>query len=89
LAEARYLLTGKEPGPAVQDSHLPFNITSHPEEPVLGKPRNQIVMNVRSAHQPPRLPELDYATVRGGRELDTRFCASCATLVSGVFDKVR
>ena len=69
LTEARYLLTGKEPGPTVQDSHLPFNITSHPEEPVLGKPRDQIVMNVRSAHQPPLLPELNYA-MRGGRERD-------------------
>ena len=68
-AEARYLLTGKEPGPTVQDSHLPFNITSHPEEPVLRKPCDQIVMNVRSAHQPPLFPELDYA-MRGGRERD-------------------
>ena len=69
LAEARYLFTGKEPGPAVQDSHLPFNMPSHPEEPVLGKPRDQIVMNVRSAHQPPLLHELEYAT-RDGRERD-------------------
>ena len=87
LAEARYLLTGKDPGSTVQDRHLPFNITSHPEEPVLGKPRDQIVMNVRSAHQSPRLPELDYA-MRGRRELDTRFCAGCATSVNAICDKV-
>ena len=87
MAEARYLLTGKEPSPTVQDSHLPFNITSYLEEPVLGKPRDQIVMNIRSARQPPLLPELDYA-MRGRREPDARFCASCAMLVSGIHDKV-
>ena len=87
LAEARYLLTGKEPGSTTHDSHLPFNITSHPEEPVLGKLRDQIVMNVRSVHQPPCLPELDYA-MRGGREPGTVFCASCAVLVNAIGDKV-
>jgi len=64
-AEARYLLTGKEFGPAVQDSHLPLNITSHPERPVLGEPHSQIVTNAGSAHQPPVFPELDYAMWSG------------------------
>jgi len=64
LAEARYLLTGKEPGTTAQDGHLPFNIISHPEGPVLGEPRDQIVTNVGSAG-PPLLYELDYAMWSG------------------------
>ena len=88
-AEARYLMTGKEPDPTVQDSHLPFNITSYPEGPTLGKPRDRIVTNIRSTHQhrPPLLPELDYAMWNAWRQ-DTRFCASCATSVSAIRDKV-
>jgi len=64
LAEAQYILTGKEPGPVVQDSHLPLNTTSRPEGPVLVEPRDQIVTNVGSTG-PSLLPELDYAMWSG------------------------
>jgi hypothetical protein len=83
LAEARYLLTGKVQNPDIQDSHLPFNITSYPERPVLGKPRNQIVTNVQLTHQPLILPELDYAMWSGWGQ-DARFCANYATPVGAV-----
>jgi len=65
LAEAQYLLAGEETGSTVQDSHLPLNITSHPEGPVLGEPRDQPVTNVGSTHRPPLFPELDCAMWSG------------------------
>ena len=65
LAEARYLLTGKEPRSTTQDSNLPFNITSHPEGPIFGELRDKIVTNVGLTHQPALFPELDYAMWSG------------------------
>ena len=87
LAEARYLLTGKELGPTIQDSPLPFNMTSYPERPILGKPRDQIVTTVRSTHQPLLFSELDYAMLGGGGQ-DARFCPTCATSMNVICEKV-
>ena len=53
LAEAWYLLTGKE---------LP---SSYPDRPTLGGPRDQIVTGVRSTHQPLLFSELDCAMWSG------------------------
>ena len=86
LAEAWYFLTGKEIYPTVQDSHLPFNITSHPERPILGKSRDRMVTSVRLDHQPLLLPESDYA-MRSGWRQDTKFCTNCAMPVNTIRDK--
>ena len=62
LAEAWYLLTGKELDPIVQESYLP---SSHPNGQILGGPRDQIVVGVRSTHQPLLFSELDCAMWSG------------------------
>ena len=60
-AEARYFFAGKEPDPPIRDSHLPFNVISHPEKPTASKPRDQMIVSVPSTRQPPYSPELDHA----------------------------
>ena len=76
--EVLFLLTGIEivPDPPIVDSHLPFNITSYPEEPTLGKPSDRIIIRVRLIRRSSLLPGLDYTVMRGeDKDEDVRPCA--------------
>ena len=73
-AEVRYLITGYEPGPPVKDSHLPFPVTSYPEEPNLGKLRDRITTSVRSSYRP-RLSEFSIIGWGADGNEGTRSCA--------------
>ena len=75
-AEVRYLITGFEPGPLVKDGHLPFAVTSYPEERALGKPRDQITTSVRPTYRPLLLSEPGSAMGWGASgDEGTRSCA--------------
>ena len=89
LTEVRYLATGIEPGPPDQDNHLPFNITSYPREPTLGKLRDRITTSVRSAHRSLFLLELDSVWRQGtGWGGDGGPCIGSATFAGAAHGKV-
>ena len=58
-AEVRYFFTGKELDPPIRNTHLPFNVVSHPGKPTVSKPCDQMVVSVPATRQPPYSPESD------------------------------
>ena len=89
LAEVRYLMTGIESYPPVQDSHLPYNVASYPEKPTLVKPCDQITTSVRSTYQPLPLSELDSAVLwRVYGDGYIKPCTGSTTSVNPVYNGV-
>ena len=79
-AEFRYFFTGREPRPPIQDTHLPTNVDSHPEELTVSRPPDQVVVGGPSTPQPLHSPEL--AGADGSR-------TACGTIpVNTVCDRV-
>ena len=74
--------------PPALDHHLPFNVTSCPEKPTVGKLPDQLAKNLQMTHRPPLLPELDYE-MQGRREQDVRYFACGAIPVNAVCDRVQ
>ena len=83
LTEVTFLLTGVEPYGPIQDTHLPFNATPDLEKLTSGKLCDQIIMSVRSTHQP--LPFLESDSLWGADgEGHTKPYSSGALLVNPV-----
>ena len=87
LVGVRRCFTRKKLSPPAQDHHLPFNVTSYPKKPAVGKPPGQIARYLQSTHRPPLLPELDYE-IQGIWKEDMRYIAHGTAPVYTVCDKV-